>query len=153
MNKLVFTSYQSIANASQKKIVTSLQTQNEFKENGDWIVTEKIHGANYSLWTNGVDVIPGRRSGFIMDEKGFFKSTAIREKYEDRVRSLFNEFPGAKSVGVFGELFGGFYPGYPKTVPMIQKGVNYCPGHEFYAFDISVDRSYVLPKRSLRHSR
>jgi Rnl2 family RNA ligase len=143
MNKLVFTSYQSIANSSLKKFVESLKKQDAFKENEDWIVIEKIHGANYSLWTNGVDVEPGRRGGFITDEKSFFQSTAIRVKYEDRVRSLFNEFPGARSVAVFGELFGGFYLGHPKTLPMIQKGVNYCPGHEFYAFDIYVDGSYV----------
>jgi Rnl2 family RNA ligase len=143
MDELVFTPYQSIANASHKKFVESLKALDEFKENVDWIVTEKIHGANYSLWTNGVGVEPGRRGGFITDETNFFRSMAIRVKYEDRVRSLFKEFPGATTVVVFGELFGGSYPGYAKTVPAIQKGVNYCPGHEFYAFDILVDGLYV----------
>ena len=153
---LVFTPYASIANTYQTKFLTNLRKQKEFKDCGDWLVTEKIHGANYSLWTDGVVVESGRRGGFITDEKSFYHSKEIRVKYEERVRSLFKEFPGATSVAVFGELFGGFYPGCSRTVPMVQKGVMYCPGHEFYAFDLYVDGSYVDYHRAeelfVRHS-
>jgi len=43
---------------------------------------------------------------------------------------------------VFGEMFGGKYPhpdvkNNPKTI-LIQKGVHYCPNHEFYAFDLYI---------------
>jgi Rnl2 family RNA ligase len=140
---LVFTPYASITNSNRKNFVTNIRKQWKFKDCGDWIVTEKIHGANYSLWTDGEIVESGRRGGFIDDEKSFYHSKDVRVKHEERVLLLFKEFPGATSVAVFGELCGGLYPGCPRTVPMIQKGVSYSPGHEFYAFDIYVDGSYV----------
>jgi Rnl2 family RNA ligase len=50
---------------------------------------------------------------------------------------------------VFGEMFGGRYP-HPNVkndskISLIQKGVFYCPTHEFYAFDL-----YVTTEESAR---
>ena len=41
-------------------------------------------------------------------------------------------------IQVFGEFFGGGYKGYKSTESRIQKGIDYTPNHEFYAFDILV---------------
>ena len=58
---------------------------------------------------------------------------------------------GVESISVFGELCGGVYP-HPDVqrigrLTLIQKGVFYTPGHEFYGFDIYVftkDEGYYL---------
>ena len=58
---------------------------------------------------------------------------------------------GVESISVFGELCGGAYP-HPDVqrigrLTLIQKGVFYTPGHEFYGFDIYVftkDGGYYL---------
>jgi len=46
------------------------------------------------------------------------------------------------AVLVYGELFGGHYPGLPQTYEggRVQVGVAYSPGTHFYAFDIAVSR-------------
>ena len=49
MSKLVFTSYESIANSSMKKFVESLKKQDAFKENEHWIVTEKMLATKTTL--------------------------------------------------------------------------------------------------------
>jgi Rnl2 family RNA ligase len=50
-----------------------------------------------------------------------------------------------QTLTVFGEMFGGKYP-HPDVknkaqTMIIQKGVHYCPYHEFYAFDLYVSTS------------
>jgi len=68
------------------------------------------------------------------------------ERYTERVIALFSIvrkcFSDITTLMVFGEMFGGKYP-HPdvknnsKTI-VIQKGVFYCPNHEFYAFDLYI---------------
>jgi Rnl2 family RNA ligase len=61
------------------------------------------------------------------------------------------DIPNMATLTVFGEMFGGNYP-HPDVkndnkIALIQKGVHYCPTHEFYAFDLYVsttDTGYYL---------
>jgi Rnl2 family RNA ligase len=51
-------------------------------------------------------------------------------------------YPEVEGVTIFGEMFGGIYP-HPdvandRKIMNIQKGVFYCPQHEFYAFDLYI---------------
>ena len=39
---------------------------------------------------------------------------------------------------IYGEYFGGNFPGADSKMKPVQKGIAYCPNHEFMAFDIKV---------------
>ena len=61
--KMKFRKYSSIENTSRTKTINYItETGNA---DGKWVSTLKIHGANYSIWTDGKDVKCGKRSGFI----------------------------------------------------------------------------------------
>ncbi len=46
---------------------------------------------------------------------------------------------------VYGELFGGMYPGLPTppTQAHVQKGIYYSPTYDFFAFDLHDGHSYL----------
>ncbi len=113
-----------------------------------WVVLEKVHGANFSYFCDGTFVQVGKRTSFITSEEyeTFYKCKGVAEKYAEHIRKLFRicatEF-NAKQIAVYGELFGGNYPGHKSDVPVIQKGVHYIPFHGFYVFDLCVDKKYL----------
>merc|ERR1719487_691132 len=49
--------------------------------------------------------------------------------------------PCLASLLIYGEYFGGYYPGHPAEpgLKKVQGGVAYSPGHHFYAFDVCLD--------------
>jgi Rnl2 family RNA ligase len=120
----------------------------------EFVVQEKVHGSNTCFVTDGETVNFGKRTGFVEDGEKFYDHEKLFERYMQKVTSLFsivkNDFPDILTLTVFGEMFGGKYP-HPdvkndsKTV-VIQKGVFYCPNHEFYAFDL-----YVTTENSGRY--
>jgi Rnl2 family RNA ligase len=85
-----------------------------------------MHGANFSLWTDGEVVKAARRSGFIPEGESFYGSGAVIEHYSPLVLGLAKHM-GAENLVLFGELVG----------EGIQKGVNYCEGKDFYVFDVA----------------
>lgn len=108
-------------------------------------VTEKVHGANLQITTDGKSVVLGKRSAFLTDKEysTFFKAEVIREKFSQNVLALFTLLGASKTLAVFGEIFGGYYPGHPRKMSPVQKGIWYTNGIEFYAFDISVDGKFL----------
>uniref|UniRef100_A0A6C0EMR5 RNA ligase domain-containing protein n=1 Tax=viral metagenome TaxID=1070528 RepID=A0A6C0EMR5_9ZZZZ len=103
-----------------------------------WCVLEKVHGANFSFTTDGVEVIPAKRTSFLRDFKTFYNCKNLVEKIVPRIQEIFNMYDQATSITVYGELFGGHYEGMKLQCQMIQKGVQYCPHHEFMAYDILI---------------
>lgn len=136
--KAKFTKYHSIENAYRKEFVQKVREHP--CSQGKWCVMEKIHGSNFSFTINESGVLVGKRTSFVDDCKKFFNCHEVANKIEPKIQNLFNSYRqnGGKyrTLVVYGELFGGFYTGYPKTHQMIQKGVQYCPQQEFIAFDI-----------------
>jgi Rnl2 family RNA ligase len=129
--------YHSIENA--KKVIDNIYATVDPSE--EWVVLEKIHGANLSLTTDGKDVKFASRTMFLNDDSftQFFKVNKTLDYLTSTVKDIFNnEFPDAKSVIIYGELFGGLYPGIKTNSKHIQKGVFYSPKHHFYAFDLYV---------------
>ena len=108
---------------------------------GEYIGTEKIHGANFSFYCDGNVVRFAKRTSFIESEKekGFYKlnEAKIIHAYKKNVMNLFHkmkemkEYGNTKYIAVIGELFGGLNPS-------IQKGIYYCNEVEFMAFDLKV---------------
>ena len=120
-----------------------------------WVVQEKVHGTNTSFLCDGNDVKFAKRTSILGDDEKFYDYQEILAEYRDKVLSLYRRVcqhhEGVESISVFGELCGGAYP-HPDVqrigrLTLIQKGVFYTPGHEFYGFDIYVftkDGGYYL---------
>lgn len=105
-----------------------------------WVATEKIHGANLCIASDGERVCIGKRKEWLADDDVFFGYRRATEPLHDAVRSLAASF--GRRVFVYGELFGGLYP-HPAvpTVPglqPVQTGVSYAPDLTFLAFDVRV---------------
>src|SRR5262245_4607288 len=104
----------------------------------EWIVTEKIHGANLCFVTDGTEIRVAKRKAFLDPDEDFFGHRAVLErkrKHLLHLASLVREtHPGALRVFLYGELFGGAYP-HPDVAPdpaalPIQTGCSYCPSIE-----------------------
>jgi Rnl2 family RNA ligase len=114
---------------------------------GEWIVTEKIHGANFSVVANGSGTWFAKRSGELPVHEDFygFRSAGLSctlSACAHRLLHALRRTGAVDSVCVFGELCGGHYPhpevpAVPGTMP-VQRGVWYSPGLDFVAFDVRV---------------
>jgi Rnl2 family RNA ligase len=139
-----FKKYNSIENTFDKDFMERIFIEEVDKQ--EFVVQEKVHGANACFVTDGATVSFGKRTGFVEADEKFYDYEELLERYTPKVITLFSlvkeTVPEVKTLTVFGEMFGGKYP-HPdvknnnKTM-LIQKGVHYCPNHEFYAFDLYV---------------
>ncbi|CAG8536372.1 15026_t:CDS:2 [Gigaspora rosea] len=141
-----FVSYESIEN-HHNQITTNHFTREDVLNSCEWIATEKIHGANFSFYTNGHEIKCARRNGFLKPNEDFYNYQSIRKKYTSQVLSLHklmlskNLIKGEMII-IYGELFGGKYP-QPNIIKdtkeilnPVQYGVYYSPKIEFMAFDL-----------------
>lgn len=112
----------------------------------DWVVTEKVHGANFSFIYEQQQLSFAKRKALLSWEDDFFGFQLVAAKLEGQVISLFEALSmaiPAKKYTIYDELFGGAYP-HPsipinKEVQAIQTGVYYSPDIQYYAFDISIE--------------
>lgn len=122
--------------------------ENDFSqmEKLKWVVTEKVHGANFSFIYENGNLKFAKRKEYLNWTDDFFGFQLVVSKLEDNILRLFehlsSEIAGEKYI-VYGELFGGKYP-HPEVdqVPglhAIQTGVYYTPSIEFCAFDIAIE--------------
>lgn len=145
-----FRKYNSIENTYQKSVIEQLFIHEYDKL--EYVVQEKVHGANFAFYTDGLEVKIAKRSDFINENEAFYNAKHVAEKYHGKIKSLFHtikeEFPNTQFITVFGELFGGGYnhKDVPKVMGSIQvqKGVFYTPENEFYAFDIKLNGEFYL---------
>ncbi|APR85839.1 RNA ligase, phage-associated [Minicystis rosea] len=125
--------------------------------NVPWIATEKIHGANFCLVSDGVEVRAARRKAYLAPDEDFFGHRALLRRIAPQViraaAGVIERDARVAFVFVYGELFGGRYP-HPKVraepeVQAVQTGCWYSPKIEFCAFDLGVmhrgknERAYV----------
>lgn len=136
------------------------QATDEIKKNV-WVVTEKIHGANFSCHTDGTECIFARRRDFLKANEGFynFRKADFMKDLPEKVNKIFKKVQELitnheiSQVIVFGELFGGSYNhpdvGKVKGKP-VQMEIQYCPDLRFCAFDIgykSKDKNKTTPEQ------
>jgi Rnl2 family RNA ligase len=127
---------------------------NEGYDKQEFVVQEKVHGSNVCFITDGQTVGFGKRTGFVEAGEKFYDYETFVERYNPKIIALYTivkeKHPDIKTITVYGEMFGGRYPHRDvknnAQIPMIQKGVFYCPTHEFYAFDL-----YVTTGESARY--
>lgn len=114
-----------------------------------WVVTEKIHGANFSFSYEDNQLKYAKRREYLNWTDDFFGFQIVVGRLESKMVRLFEELrmmnPGSLYI-VYGELFGGKYP-HPDVeavehLQAIQTGVYYTPDIHFYAFDIAIVDEY-----------
>ena len=139
---LDFTKFPSLENTYRQKEIDKIQSM-MIKDK--WVVTEKVHGANFSFWMteehlsvegiglcSAVVIKCAKRSGWIEDGEKFFNYQHVLEKYRDSLERLYYHLSGThgyNEVVVFGELYGG----------NIQSGMCYPEEQDFIAFDLKCD--------------
>ena len=143
MKQLNHVSYEKIASNFNKYQLTEADYR-LFKKT-DWIVTEKIHGANFCIISDGNVVNFAKRKAILSPEDDFFGYQLLKDWLESKTLAIFNRikqlYPHTQQIAIYGELFGGEYPHSevkinPK-VDAIQTGVYYSPNIEFIAFDLA----------------
>lgn len=107
----------------------------------DWVVTEKVHGANFCFILSPGRIDCAKRKALLPPDEDFFGHRSILSDLRGPLRRLFVDFRGGASrLLVYGELFGGGYP-HPDVsavegVQPVQTGVWYHPDVQFLAFDV-----------------
>ena len=108
---LEFKKYSSIENSFSREFMEHVVA--EMPQDLEYVVQEKVHGANTSFLCDGETVRFAKRTSMLEDGEQFYD---------------------------YGEMFGGLYPHdgvkARQKVGLIQRGVCYTPDHEFYGFDI-----------------
>lgn len=144
-----FKKYNSIENSYQDDFISSI-TEQGFGDL-EYVVQEKVHGANLSFITDGQNILSAKRTELILDNEEFYNSKIVLANYKDKILNLHKVISAdinTKTVKIFGEIFGGGYPhpNIPKddTAKLVQRGIYYCPQNDFYAFDILLDNDKYL---------
>ncbi|SDJ79057.1 RNA ligase, Rnl2 family [Chryseobacterium jejuense] len=142
---MIFKTYNSIENAYQTRMIDQIRMQGFGDE--VFIVQEKVHGANFSFFTDGKEIKIAKRTAFIEKEEKFYNAHQILEQYRKNVINLFQKvktiYPNVETVVIYGELFGGGYK-HKEVEPVknaikVQAGIDYAPFNDFYAFDIKLN--------------
>ena len=151
-----FNPYPSIGN--QSDVAWMARVREAVPPGRPFAVQEKVDGANVAFLCDDREVRMARRRALLTPSENFFRYGELLSRYESRVVHLFHRlearYPELVSLAVYGELFGGGYPhpdvpARPDLKP-VQQGAWYCPGYDFYAFDIYVfmaDGGFFLPVR------
>nr|QBK92682.1 MAG: RNA ligase 2 [Pithovirus LCPAC401] len=122
------------------KFVKKIKKNAPIKER--FVVQEKIHGSNFSFWSDVNETLPARKCAFLKKGENFYN-------YYENMRRLFEDLrcsDNVKVVIVCGELYGGVYPGM-KTLGavIVQHEVLYCSHNDYIVFDIKIDDNYLPP--------
>jgi Rnl2 family RNA ligase len=152
---MIFTKYSSIENSYRAKFLNQIAEQG--KSGGEWVVTEKIHGSNFSLWFDGKELKAAKRKGFLNEPHQFYNADVVMDANRLGIQKIWNiitlmrnqievqgeDVPELKSITIYGELFGGSYPhpDVPRNphAKRVQEGVYYSPDNLLYAFDIKIN--------------
>jgi Rnl2 family RNA ligase len=140
-----FSEYEKIP-TDFKKLLQSTSTFNELNKL-DWVVTEKVHGANFSFIYSDGKLQFAKRKELLRWNDDFFGFQLVVSRMENQIIDLFEELSKkfrAEKYILYGELFGGIYP-HPDVpadlnVQPVQTGIYYSPTIHFCAFDIALER-------------
>jgi Rnl2 family RNA ligase len=124
-----FKKFPKLVNTYREETIELIRQHPEFDSVG-WVVTEKIHGANFSFHSDGHSIKTASRNQFV--DNGFYGCGEVIGRYAEEILRLSKMFLadcwGASQVSFYGELFGDG----------IQKGVNYGD-KDFRVFEVAVD--------------
>lgn len=77
--------------------------------NEEWIITEKIHGANFAFYCDGQEVQVAKRTSFT--DGGFFRCQEVIDKHSPAIMKLYQHikdmcYADFEYIIVYGELYG-----------------------------------------------
>jgi Rnl2 family RNA ligase len=142
----MFSSYEKIDEGFLGRGLT--QEHYRLIQKTDWVVTEKIHGANFCVILDSQQLRYAKRKEILSEEDDFFGYQAVVRPLEPGFREV-QQWLHAESFAsvqdtilLYGELCGGGYP-HPEVEPdplvdLIQSGIYYSPNVEFCVFDIAI---------------
>lgn len=144
-----FSKYNSIENTYQTEMLEKIIAEGYGEQN--FVVQEKVHGANLSFITNGSQLLSAKRTDLLAEGEKFFNEHLVKEKYAHAIFALFKELATthqATTVTIFGEIFGGGYPHSAvekdPNAQLVQRGIYYTPSNDFFAFDILINHETYL---------
>jgi Rnl2 family RNA ligase len=115
----------------------------------DFVVTEKIHGANMALCIDRAGVVRfGKRREWIDADDAFFGFRDISANLEECIQRLWTamlqKHASCARLFVYGELFGGKYAHEAANHIQhehepVQAEIQYCADLRFCAFDVAVE--------------
>lgn len=125
-----FKRFTSLTNTYDEKTIQFIRDSGFDK--GDWVVTEKLDGANFAFYYNGEDFRVASRNQFV--DGTFFNSQQVINRHKDNIIDWYSDVlnPGQVLV-ITGELIGDGIQGRVKY--RHPEGMN----RSFYAFDASID--------------
>lgn len=125
---------------------------------GEFVALEKVHGSHFAFETDGRGITYFSRKQRLERKEPFVCKTAPQDAMQQYHAAVMKAFRacneavdgGVRSVVVYGEYFGGWYPHEdvkqegPGAGAAVQKGVvAYAPAHHFFAYDVCVDRKFL----------
>ena len=141
-NQVKFKKFSSLENSYRDNFISKIREQGY--ESEGYIVTEKLHGANYGFTVvveNSLPTtLPSKRSGFISVDEKFYNHRPVYEKYAHKIEKLATVLLENNDgvVTVYGELYGG----------NIQGGMAYPLEQDFAGFDITVDGTPIDKRKA-----
>lgn len=114
---------------------------------GEYIVSEKIHGANFSILISPAGNVEfAKRTGILGNADDFY-SIRTSGFLEEKLFPLARAIKDDTEIHIYGELFGGSYP-HSDIEPIVgmkpvQRGIWYSPGLEFIAFDVRTNGAFL----------
>lgn len=139
MNQDLFKKYQSISNTYRKGYIRRWLDKMPELAFEDFIITEKIHGANLQILITPDVTKFGKRTELLIDGVNFFGHMEVMAKYQDMIDALRVHLKSHsyETIRVYGEIFGG----------NIQKGIEYGKEKRFRVFDIEIDDIPLTPEQ------
>jgi len=147
----MFKKYTSIENTYRDEFLDRIKGHGFWDD--EFIVQEKVHGANLSYWTtNGEDFFAAKRTDQIPNNETFYNYDLILNEIKPNLKNIWlnlkNEITDLKQLTIFGEIIGGDYPHQDVEIDrkaiLVQKGIFYSPKNHFYAFDILINSEVYL---------
>jgi Rnl2 family RNA ligase len=147
--------FQKISSNVDKYIINKKDNK-LFSNQNKWVVTEKVHGSNFSIYYNNNKISFSKRNNKLNDDEWFYNYHKIKDKLIKNITDLASIMK-EDNIVIYGELFGGWYPDATdwkgpegvrinnkgiSIVPFedraIQEGIYYSPNIEYMVFDVAI---------------
>lgn len=141
-----FKQYSSIENSYNDKYMSKID------KNAIYVVTEKIHGSNFSVIINSNGIKYATKDGVLESDKYFYNYIYTMKNLEDVYTKVYNYLKSeynCDTVQIIGEFAGGGYPHpetehlFDKNYKLVQNEVFYASFNFHYIFDIMIDGEYI----------
>lgn len=133
-----FEKYNSLENHYRSKFLDKVDLIVPCNE--EWIATEKVHGANFSIWFDGEDLKFAKRTGFIEEGDKFYNyREAMANQLLEDIEAMYMSLDESlrlsfgETMVIDGELYGCG----------VQRGVEYCEDQRFIAFGVRIGEETI----------